>query len=393
MTNVTNLKDVDVVKPYQCGICFVAFVLLADLTSHVDMLHLNPKNEEKKGNDCIDSVTSVTEKSLSEEDPKLTLFPVVVLPRLDIVTVNIGKKSVDNKAKKPTFECEKCDLTFPTNAKLKLHMGRLHGIRPFKCDFCGIKFALESRLKKHQSKFHSERNGASKIAKRPLICERCDKTFSNVIGLRLHIRTVHLGEKRYKCDFCDKSFTQSHNLKHHIYVNHKGLSPMMKPTSSATCDRCDKCFSSNAALRLHISTVHLGEKRFKCDFCEKSFKHAHNWKSHVNAIHKGIKVPKIPCKFCNKLLRAGSMKRHVSTVHNRMRKHKCDKCYQTFTQRSSMKTHMKTKHGISKTFQCDVCDARFSRKEFLKCHKQRLHLKKQNQDGVTSNIVRVKQEI
>ena len=144
------------IHPYKCGICKMAFSSPQDLKDHVDIIHMSSKNEETKEAvpvGCIDeSVTFVT-----KQEPKLALFPRVLLPKLEIIQVNPG----NNKSKIGSFN----------------------------------------------SKTHK---------KSSLVCDRCGKGFSSKQAMELHIRTVHLGQRAYKCDLCDKRFTQRTSLRHHI---------------------------------------------------------------------------------------------------------------------------------------------------------------------------------
>ena len=53
-------------------------------------------------------------------------------------------------------------------------------------------------------------------------CESCGKVFSRAGYLKIHISSVHNGQKDHKCDSCGKSFSQSGNLKRHINSAHNG---------------------------------------------------------------------------------------------------------------------------------------------------------------------------
>ena len=37
------------------------------------------------------------------------------------------------------------------------------------------------------------------------------------------------------------------------------------------CNLCNKIFKKSTILRRHVSQVHQGLKKYKCDFCEKPF--------------------------------------------------------------------------------------------------------------------------
>ena len=87
----------------------------------------------------------------------------------------------------------------------------------------------------------------------PLKCDSCGKTFSSAKYLKIHINSVHNGQKDHKCDSCGKTF----------------------------------CYSGH--LKTHFSLVHNKQKDHKCDLCGKEFSQAGHLKKHINAIHEGCK--------------------------------------------------------------------------------------------------------
>ena len=53
-------------------------------------------------------------------------------------------------------------------------------------------------------------------------CEHCNKTFSKVKTLKIHLKNVHDYENHeFKCDFCQKIFKSSESLKGHILRVHE----------------------------------------------------------------------------------------------------------------------------------------------------------------------------
>ena len=250
--------------PYQCGICRMAFSSPQDLKDHVDMIHMNSKNNKETSFDqetisaCNDeSVTFVT-----KQDPKLSLFPRVLLPKLEIIELNPVRKELATKS----FSCDKCGTSFSTKTKLKLHVVRRHLIRPF-------------NSKTHHQVSRKESS---------LVCDRCGKGFSSKQAMEVHIRTVHLGERAFKCDLCDKRFTQRTSLRHHINVTHLGL----KQPKKYKCHQCDKSFTQTQSRKVHIDAVHLGLKPYNCDICDAKFGQSYNLLGHLRKTHKIFKPHK-----------------------------------------------------------------------------------------------------
>ena len=50
---------------------------------------------------------------------------------------------------------------------------------------------------------------------------------------------------------------------------------------------CGKSFSEAGSLKKHIHTVHEGQKDYKCGFCDESFSQAGHLKRHIHTIHEG----------------------------------------------------------------------------------------------------------
>ena len=83
-------------------------------------------------------------------------------------------------------------------------------------------------------------------------------------SLKIHMQTVHGGNKDYKCESCSKSFSLAHNLKKHIHTVHERH-------KDYKCESCGKSFSRAQNLKKHIHTVHERHKDYKCNlnfFCE-----------------------------------------------------------------------------------------------------------------------------
>ena len=78
----------------------------------------------------------------------------------------------------------------------------------------------------------------------------CEKTFDSMQSLKIHIKIIHEGLKKYECDLCGKGF-------------------------------------SRFSLKKHIEAVHGGLKNFQCNYCEKSFSQLGNLKRHIQSIHEG----------------------------------------------------------------------------------------------------------
>ncbi|KAJ5120908.1 uncharacterized protein N7515_010296 [Penicillium bovifimosum] len=78
-----------------------------------------------------------------------------------------------------------------------------------KCPKCGAMFTRRSNCKEHQ-KMHNPQ------WKHNHPCDDCPKTFGRSSDLKRHMKTVHLGHRKYSCDSCDARFSRQDSLARHM---------------------------------------------------------------------------------------------------------------------------------------------------------------------------------
>ncbi|XP_050694696.1 protein snail-like [Eriocheir sinensis] len=121
------------------------------------------------------------------------------------------------------------------------------------CPDCGRRYATMAGLAKHRQ-FH-----CLKDAGRSFACKHCDKVYTSLGALKMHIRTHTLP---CKCQLCGKAFSRPWLLQGHIRT-HTGEKPFQ-------CPQCDRCFADRSNLRAHLQT-HTDVKKYACRTCPKTF--------------------------------------------------------------------------------------------------------------------------
>ena len=54
--------------------------------------------------------------------------------------------------------------------------------------------------------------------------------------------------------------------------------------------------------------------------------------------------------------RKGNVKRHIDSVHNKLKPHKCLMCNYTSSQKGTLKRHIDSIHNQLKAHKCTMCD-------------------------------------
>ena len=108
------------------------------------------------------------------------------------------------------YPCDKCDMAFKSDARLKRHKLCHDDNRPmFHCDLCDAVLSSKKSLLTHQIVHKKDT---------PFACHACPATFKHKAYLRIHLR-VHSDEMPYQCVICGKSFKDPSTLRDHGAVH------------------------------------------------------------------------------------------------------------------------------------------------------------------------------
>ncbi|XP_017008125.2 zinc finger protein 501 isoform X1 [Drosophila takahashii] len=166
------------------------------------------------------------------------------------------------ESQKGGHRCMECGKCLQSASGLAVHM-RLHSDeRPFTCLLCSKAFRTNGALVAHQRRHQQLLQHQ---------CPHCERGFVESSNLRRHIVARHTDERPHPCTICQRSFSRVYLLQLHLRT-HTGERPY-------ACEHCDKRFAQLGVLRSH-ERIHTGERLHRCQVCEKTFTRAGQLRKH-----------------------------------------------------------------------------------------------------------------
>ena len=297
-----------------------------------------------------------------EEDPLNVDQKLPVEPLHWMLEPNPEQK-IDTEDNGKIYPCEHCDKIYKDKCQLRIHTRKIHEQeKNHKCDICGEAFFYLWKLKKHVRKIHEG-------IEDDFSCHICGKVYNNQFAVQRHVSSAH-DKTLVPCNQCEKSFTDPHYLKLHIASVHEGQ-------KNHKCHLCESAFVQASQLKTHIKNVHLKVRSTPCDICQKVFARPSDLKAHIKIVHEKIKEH--VCQICHKAFgNIWNLEKHNATVHEKIRNWKCLTCYKDFSCSSSLKKHIQRVHEALKNIRCGMCDKLFSVQADLTHHIKIVHKKVKN---------------
>ena len=168
-----------------------------------------------------------------------------------------------------------------------------------------------------------------------------------------------------KCDQCPYEATKKQNLKIHMVSRHGN--------KIFKCELCPYSTSLKDKLKLHITYVH--QKNFSCGECGEGFSRNHALQKHLEAVHKK-EVIKFMCHHCSYAnCQKSLVSNHIRRVHEKIRKHACNKCDHAFFAKIDLDNHKFAKHKIveKRLRECGKCPFVTTKKWHLMRHSKVVH--------------------
>ena len=166
-----------------------------------------------------------------------------------------------SQSKNLDYDCPICGLSMQVNKyRFTLHKqiceAEKTGVNPFVCAICGRSFAASVQLSNHKTICSGKRKEIYQKAKQSNACTYpgCDFKTEKKKDLENHTNRVHLdrpSEKNFVCPTCGNSYVSLGVLKIHIKTVHEGEKPW-------ECSACGKRFAQKISWSKHIK-IHTGE--------------------------------------------------------------------------------------------------------------------------------------
>ncbi|XP_049883321.1 zinc finger protein 718-like [Pectinophora gossypiella] len=288
----------------------------------------------------------------------------------------------------------------------------------FPCFYCRSTFDNVDKMKEHQQKSHKKselRKLLSTYGVESLViyvditdlkCAICGESINSISELKSHLIKTHkkdylqeftdrvipfkLSETNtFECQICGFRFETFGSIERHMNVHYRNYVCKDCGTGFVTkyrlkvhiksmhiegtfpCEVCKKVFTTQQKLKNHTDAVHKLVKRFKCSKCPERFSEYFTRQKHMVAVH-GMAPLQYKCNVCDKSFdRRYTLSRHMKRDHLEERDYQCEMCSYTCFTNNELRVHM-IKHNGARIFECAVCKKSYARKKTLKEH-MRIH--------------------
>ena len=125
--------------------------------------------------------------------------------------------------------------------------------------------------------------------------------------------------------------------------------------------------SMDACMHAH---EHSNPIVFKCSVCGAPFKGKNQLWYHVRTKHVGrrFECTQCQCTFAS----SGGLKQHVTHIHLKLSRYKCELCSKRYSNRSNYYDHLATHTGARRNV-CSICQKQFTFRPGLKAHMLHFH--------------------
>lgn len=261
---------------------------------------------------------------------------------------------------KPKFVCAFCDSerSYVKRNSLIKHIEKVHGRSPIICYICECEFIDHADLNVHRQSGPCEpKAGSSGLQERPRSVDMMDELDDslNIPNIQYESTEINQTQQSDNAELTETiQVPQIGNVEVITLVqaetSHLSIITPEKTTSVIPCKdpTCSQFFSSKSNAQRHFKSIHVGE-RVECGECRREWTTWENFEKHLDSCPgKEVEERSPPtithtCPECGKsgFVSETNVRRHIDTVHNNERPHKCDRCGRGFTGKYNLCRHLK----------------------------------------------------
>ncbi|XP_039444615.1 zinc finger protein 675-like [Culex pipiens pallens] len=320
---------------------------------------------------------------------------------------------------KHKFYCKECDRCYKTVDSFAMHNMLNHTPeeeKRFRCHLCETAFVSEPLLTSHL-------NWHATVEPKNIVCQKCNKFFSNTRMLEEHTTTHHPESLApdgvgYPANVDGTAFFEQQSTLDHpadnttVKKSHEGKQnrrktpqdharedELIRKYCALNCEQCDYTAETFNQLELHYKhahderggyatccarkftkksrlyehvCVHENPQHFKCAICAKTFLNSFGLSNHMMWKHTPDSEKPFRCDVCgSRFWKDYLLKQHME-YHLALEEKKfaCKECNRFFGTNLLLKSHEQSTHGLSASWVCDVCAKGFAMKSALEFHRQ-----------------------
>ena len=249
----------------------------------------------------------------------------------------------------------------------------------FQCGECQIIFLVKEHLKNHLRSNHFKPR--DKARDDSLATEQSESQ-----------QIMHLEEVK------QEKFPPEDNLQNELMVQEELLEDgsLHKPF---LCSECDKSFKSKFLLKRHFEAVHRKIMKYFCPICKAGFYFKANQENHTKNVHRNIEVPEQGVESSiidvsreetdlqniitmetetkestpNEEMKVDLKQEEMGLYESQPKSYRCGECGKYFNRNSFLKRHVDTVHSKIKRFFCPICKTGFYSKTVQEKHTKNIH--------------------